>query len=129
MDYWSWLAHVPICPSQPSESATPEPGLNVDAEWLKSAWSELYLLVHNLRVDIQQAPVVSARMESKLQRKFMNEALALIQQVSDQRVREFAADVKRTNILAGLPAEATTVILTEDFDQALLGYLSHKEVK
>lgn len=110
-------------------STTPEPELNVEAEWVKGAWSKLNLLVHNLRVDIQQAPVVSARMENELQRKFINEALALIQQVSDQRVRAFAAGLKRTNILAGLPAEAMTVILIEDFDQTLADYLSHKETK
>jgi hypothetical protein len=62
-------------------------------------WVKLTLLVHNLRVDIQQNPVTTTRRANKLESDFVNSVQALIAQQRRQAVRE-AEDIMITTLNA-----------------------------
>lgn len=54
----------------------------------EKVWQGIYMLVHHLRVDIQQNPVVSTRAANKLERDFNNKVRDLVSTAHNQAVAE-----------------------------------------
>jgi hypothetical protein len=104
---------------------TPEPELNVEAA-LDRIWGAGLDWVtsddfKSLSDDERDAVYLTYKAN------VINPVLALIQQVSDQRVREFAEKIKGETFEwrgENLPAASWRAI-----DQTLIDYLSHKETK
>lgn len=107
-----------------------EPELNVEAEITticREAWAAINEEMKVQKVEYSMGTAYSCL--SELRETVRPRILVLIQQVSDQRVREFAKVIAQTAAAPEMTNTIDAARIMAAVDQTLADYLSHKEAR